>query len=157
MRRSTYFQQFPAPSPTVRVAPGFESLGSAQVVARTPNGVRLRAGQASIDIAALASDLFRVELFGEGRPVTYRSDAVAKTDWSAPATEVASSGTRIDVAGAAAVVSLGCGCDESLTTPSVARCTGACVVHLSASASTGSSRRELAARETILRRTAAET
>jgi alpha-glucosidase len=103
MRRSTHFPQFIGPS---EEQPVFEPLGSAVVVDCTANAVRLKSGHATIEVTALADDLFRVGLFGEGRPVRYRSDAVAKTDWSPPAARVAADGTRIDTAAASAVISL---------------------------------------------------
>jgi alpha-glucosidase len=78
MRRTTYFRQFSVPS----VEPlNFESLGPAEVVNRHPAGVRLRSGPATVEVTALASDVFRVGLFGDGRPVDYRSEAVARTEW----------------------------------------------------------------------------
>ena len=40
--------------------------------------MRLRAGDATIELAALAGDLFRVGLFPRGKPPRYVSDAVAK-------------------------------------------------------------------------------
>src|SRR5215216_7686842 len=78
MRRSTHFPQFIAPSDA---QPRFEALGSAEVVEQSTSGVRLRCGRATIEVAALANDLFRVGIFGDGRPVSYRSNAVAKTEW----------------------------------------------------------------------------
>ena len=78
MRRSTYFPQFVAPSDA---APVFESLGGARVVQQASTSVRLQAGSAAVEVTALANDLFRVGMFGAGRPVEYRSEAVARSDW----------------------------------------------------------------------------
>src|SRR5438874_706094 len=103
MRLTTHFPQFIAPSAQ---PPVFESLGDAEVVDRTSNAVRLKSGYATIEVTALADDLFRVGLFGEGRPVSYRSEAVAKTDWSVPATNTAGDATRIETATASALISL---------------------------------------------------
>jgi alpha-glucosidase len=103
MRRTTHFPMFIAPT---EQSPVFESLGEAAVVGRTPNAVRLKSGHATIEVTALADDLFRVGLFGDGRPVSYRSEAVAKTDWSVPAAKIAADGTRIDTATASALISL---------------------------------------------------
>jgi alpha-glucosidase len=104
MRRSTYFPQFIAPSEPA--PPTFESLGRAEVVDRTACGVRLRSGRSQIEVAALANDLFRVGLFAEGRPVDYRSEAVAKTDWPELAARISADGTRIETSAAIAVLSL---------------------------------------------------
>src|SRR6266849_1105501 len=105
MRRSTDFPQFVAPSDAA-AAPDFQSVGTAAVVQRTSSSVRLRSGRTNVEVAALSNDLFRVGLFGDGRPVDYRSEAVAKTDWPAPAAQVAADATRIQTANAAAVLSL---------------------------------------------------
>jgi len=104
MRRSTLFPQFIAPSEPA--PPTFAPLGRAEVVERTANGVRLRSGRSQIEVAALAADLFRVGLFGDGRPVDYRSEAVAKTDWPALDVRVAADGTRIETSAAVASVRL---------------------------------------------------
>src|SRR5260370_18069190 len=104
MRRSTYFPQFIAPSEPA--APTFGSLGSAAVIERTPNAVRLRSGRTQVEVTALANDLFRVGLFADGRPVDYRSEAVAKTDWPALAACVSAGGTRIGTQPALAALSL---------------------------------------------------
>src|SRR5712691_11705108 len=104
MRRSTYFPQFIAPSEPP--PPTFEPLGRAEVVERTNSGVHLRSGRSLIEVTALATDLFRVGLFADGRPVDYRSEAVARTEWPALATRVAADGTRIETSAAAAVLSL---------------------------------------------------
>jgi alpha-glucosidase len=57
----------------------FEGVGNASVVAQGDGWVRLRAGDATVEVAALAADLFRVGLFGGGRPPDYRSEALART------------------------------------------------------------------------------
>jgi alpha-glucosidase len=61
----------------------YEPVGQAEVVERAPGRVRLRAGRATVEVTALAGDLFRVGLFPEGRPVRYPSEAVVRTDWPA--------------------------------------------------------------------------
>ncbi len=103
MRRSTHFLQFSAPE---LGPPAFEPLGSADVIARTNSAVRLSAGRATVDVAALAPDLFRVGLFGDGRPVSFRSEAVAKTEWAACDVAVSADGTSIETGEAAAVLEL---------------------------------------------------
>jgi len=94
MRRSTLFPQFIAPSEAA--SPTFAPLGRAEVVERSTNRVRLRSGRSQVEVTALANDVFRVGLFADGRPVDYRSDAVATTDWPATNVRVAADGTRIE-------------------------------------------------------------
>ena len=92
MRRSTHFAQFGVPTVA---PPPFQPLGRAEVVERTTTSVRLRCDRATVEVTALAADLFRVGLFGEGQPVDYRSHAVAKTDWPVVHATVDASGTSI--------------------------------------------------------------
>jgi alpha-glucosidase len=66
----------------------FDGVGSASVVADGDGWVRLQAGDATIEVAALAPDLFRVGLFPGGRPPDYRSPALAR--------ERAPGGARLD-------------------------------------------------------------
>ena len=44
-------------------------------------GMRLEAGATTVEVAALAPDLFRVGMFPDGRPPRYDSEAIAKEDW----------------------------------------------------------------------------
>ena len=103
MRRSTHFEQFAAPT---AAPPPYRPLGQAEVVDCSATSVRLRASDATIEVTALAPDLFRVGLFGEGRPVDYRSAAVAKTAWADAQAQVDSSGTRITTAQCIATIGL---------------------------------------------------
>jgi alpha-glucosidase len=79
MRRVTHFPQFGVPSNEPALP--FEPLGAARVVEQTETSVRLQTTQATVEVRALAPDLFRVGMFEAGQPVDYRSDAVATTDW----------------------------------------------------------------------------
>ena len=58
--------------------------------------MRLRSG-ATVEVTALAPDLFRVGLFGDGRPVDYRSEAVAKRDWQPDGARIESTGNGVRV------------------------------------------------------------
>lgn len=69
---------FSAPPPT-----GYQALGAAKVLAKDITRVCLRAGSATVEVTALAPDLFRVGLFPYGRAVSYSSDAVVAQDWEA--------------------------------------------------------------------------
>ena len=105
MRRSTHFPQFVAPA---EVVPVFEPLGNAEVVDQGTYSVRLKSGRAAVEVAALAPDLFRVGLFGDGRPVDYRSEAVAQPDWQPDGVRIesTSNGIRIVTDMASARISL---------------------------------------------------
>src|SRR5260370_32978974 len=61
--------------------PGYQSLGTAITVAKDASKVCLEAGSATIEVTALAPDLFRVGFFPENRPVNYSSVAVLCPDW----------------------------------------------------------------------------
>ncbi len=59
----------------------FEPLGPAELLDHTDNGLRVRAGATTVEVAALAPDLFRVGMFPAGGPPRYDSEAIAKEDW----------------------------------------------------------------------------
>ncbi len=105
MRRTTYFPQFEVPA---EAEPPFEPLGSARIVSQTSSSVRLRCGPTQVEVAALASDVFRVGMFGEGRRVDYRSEAVAKQDWAPPpgSIHVADDEVRIQTSATTATITL---------------------------------------------------
>lgn len=56
----------------------FEPLGDAVVVERAAGTLRLRAGATTVEVSALARDLFRVGMFPGGKPPDYRSEAIAR-------------------------------------------------------------------------------
>jgi alpha-glucosidase len=59
----------------------YEPLGKAELVDHDDRGMRLEAGATTVEVAALALDLFRVGMFPDGRPPRYDSEAIAKEDW----------------------------------------------------------------------------
>src|SRR3981189_1950801 len=68
---------------------GFHVLGRATTIARDATKVSMRAGSASVEVTALAPDLFRVGFFPQGRSLDYSSVAVVPQDWqSGPVTIV---------------------------------------------------------------------
>src|SRR4051794_10290257 len=75
----------------------FEPIGRATVAKRTPSGVRLRAGSATVEVTALAADVFRVGLFPDGRPPDYRSEAIAREDWPAVEAELRDGAGAIEI------------------------------------------------------------
>src|SRR5260370_37544746 len=61
--------------------PGYQSLGTAITVAKDASKACLEAGSATVEVTALAPDLFRVGFFPEDRPVNYSSVAVVAQHW----------------------------------------------------------------------------
>jgi alpha-glucosidase len=105
VRDETYFRQFTVPRATGH---NYEPLGRATSVQQGPASLRVQVGAASVEVAALAADLFRVGLFADGRPVEYSSEAVVKTDWhaGAVAVELGATEARIATSAATAIVQL---------------------------------------------------
>ena len=60
--------------------PDYQALGTAATIAKDASKVCLRAGSATVEVTALAPDLFRVGLFPHGRSVCYSSEAVVPRD-----------------------------------------------------------------------------
>src|ERR1700730_3832426 len=73
--------------------PDYEALGAATLIATGASRIGFRAGAATVEVTALAPDLFRVGLFPEGRSVDYSSVAVVAREWQLePATIVEQAG-----------------------------------------------------------------
>jgi len=91
-----------------QVPPGYQSLGTATLVAKDASRVCLEVGSATVEVTALAPDLFRVGFFPEDRPVDYGSVAVVARDWQpGPVTIVEEAGVvTVATSAAAAHVSL---------------------------------------------------
>src|SRR5260370_12067683 len=89
--------------------PGYQSLGTAIKVAKDDSQVCLEAGSATVEVTALAPDLFRVGFFPENRPVNYSSVAVVAQDWQpGPVTIVEEAGVlTVTTSAATAHLSLG--------------------------------------------------
>lgn len=93
-------------------AAGYRPLGAAEISDHDGHSLRLKASdgseRATVEVTALAPDLFRVGMFPAGRPVSYSSEAIAKDQW--PEFEVSmddSNGLiRLDTGSASANVSL---------------------------------------------------
>lgn len=59
----------------------YEPLGAGELVDHDDRSLRLRSGTATVEVTALAPDLFRVGMFPEGRTPRYHTEAVAKEEW----------------------------------------------------------------------------
>ncbi len=85
---------------------GYQSLGTATVVAKEASKVCLEVGSATVEVTALAPDLFRVGFFPEDRPVDHSSVAVVTRSWKpGPVTIVEEAGV-VTVATSAATAHL---------------------------------------------------
>lgn len=76
----------------------YVALGDARVSERAEGRVRLRAGTATVEVTALADDVFRVGCFFAGRPVDYTSEALAEAEWPAVAAELREAGDGLELA-----------------------------------------------------------
>ncbi|HZC19940.1 MAG TPA: alpha-glucosidase, partial [Rubrobacteraceae bacterium] len=63
-------------------------LGATKLRDRDGGRVRLEADSTTVEVAALAPDLFRVGMFPEGRSPRYDSEAIAKKDWGPTGVEI---------------------------------------------------------------------
>ena len=59
----------------------YRPLGAGELADHHDRGLRLRSARATVEVTALAPDLFRVGMFPEGRTPRYDSEAIAKGDW----------------------------------------------------------------------------
>src|SRR5215217_5498290 len=59
----------------------YEPLGAGELLDHDDTSLRLRAGSTTVEVAALAPDLFRVGMFPAGGPPKYDSEAIAREDW----------------------------------------------------------------------------
>jgi alpha-glucosidase len=66
----------------------YEPLRRAELVDHDDRSVRFKAGSATVEVTALAPDLFRVGMFPEGRPPDYASEAIAKAEWEPVEVEI---------------------------------------------------------------------
>src|SRR5260370_40381242 len=88
---------------------GYQPLGTATVVAKEASKVCLEVGSATVEVTALAPDLFRVGFFPDDRPVNYSSVGVGAQDWQpGPVTIVEEAGLlTLTTSAATAHLSLG--------------------------------------------------
>jgi len=59
----------------------YRPLGRGELLDHDDRGLRVKTGATTVEVTALAPDLFRVGMFPEGRPPRYDSEAIAKEDW----------------------------------------------------------------------------
>jgi alpha-glucosidase len=66
----------------------YRPLGASELADHDNRTLRFRSGDATVEVTALASDLFRVGMFPEGRTPRYDSEAIAKDDWETLSVEM---------------------------------------------------------------------
>src|SRR5258708_30049434 len=81
---------------------GYQPLGTATVVAKEASKVCLEVGSATVEVTALAPDLFRVGFFPDDRPVDYSSVAVVARKWQPGLRAIVEEARVVTVATAAA-------------------------------------------------------
>jgi alpha-glucosidase len=59
----------------------YRPLGRGELLDHNDRSLRVKAGATTVEVTALAPDLFRVGMFPEGRPPRYDSEAIAKEEW----------------------------------------------------------------------------
>jgi alpha-glucosidase len=87
-------------------APEYRALGTATTVTRDGSKVSLRTDSATIEVTALAPDLFRVGFFPQDRPVDYSSVAVVSHNWQLGPVTVVEEADRVTLATPAATARL---------------------------------------------------
>ncbi|HKB32735.1 MAG TPA: alpha-glucosidase, partial [Candidatus Dormibacteraeota bacterium] len=85
---------------------GYQRLGTATVVAKEASKVCLEVGSATVEVTALAPDLFRVGFFPDDRPVDYSSVAVVARKWQPGLVTIVEEAGVVTVATAAATAHL---------------------------------------------------
>ena len=59
----------------------YQPLGAGELIDHEDTSLLLKAGSTTVEVTALAPDLFRVGMFPAGGPPSYDSEAIAKEDW----------------------------------------------------------------------------
>ncbi len=75
----------------------YEPLGKAELTDHDGRSVRLRAGRTTVEVAALARNLFRVGMFPGGHTPRYDTEAIAKKDWEAVTAEIREKNGAVDL------------------------------------------------------------
>ena len=86
--------------------PDYQAVGTATTLATAASRVSLRAGSATIELTALAPDLFRVGFFPQGRDVDYSSVAVVTEDWQPGPVTITEAEDEVTVSTSAATAHL---------------------------------------------------
>lgn len=84
----------------------YQASGAATIVEKKTSKICLRAGSATVEVTALAPDLFRVGLFPHGRPIDYSSVAVVERDWDAGAVTLEEENGEVRIATSVATAHL---------------------------------------------------
>ncbi len=93
-------QIFPGPPP------GYQALGTTGAIEKDASKVSLCADSATVEVTALAPDLFRVGLFAHGRPASYDSEAVIAREWESGPVTIAEGTGELTIATSVATAHL---------------------------------------------------
>ncbi len=66
----------------------YQPLGATELSDHDDRAARFRSGSTTVEVTALAPDLFRVGMFPAGRTPSYDSEAIAKDEWDAVPVEI---------------------------------------------------------------------
>jgi alpha-glucosidase len=81
---------------------GYQALGAATLIEQTASNVCVCAGSATVEVTALAPDLFRVGFFPHERSVGYHSVAVVPQEWEAGPVTIEEKAGKVTIATTAA-------------------------------------------------------
>jgi alpha-glucosidase len=84
----------------------YEPLGAAELLDHDDRGLRVRAGATTVEVAALAPDLFRVGMFPAGALPRYDSEGIAKEDWGTIEVSMQESEEELTLSTTAAIASV---------------------------------------------------
>src|SRR4051812_8824455 len=85
---------------------GYQALGAVTTIEIAAPKVCLRADSATVEVTALAPDLFRVGFFPQGRSVDYSSVAVVSQDWQSGPVTIVEEADEVTLATSAATAHL---------------------------------------------------
>jgi alpha-glucosidase len=77
---------------------GYQSFGASKVITKDASKLSLQAGSATIEVMALAPDLFRVGIFPDGRAINYSSEAVVDQEWNAGVVNIVEGDEKVTIA-----------------------------------------------------------
>jgi alpha-glucosidase len=84
----------------------YEPLGAGELLDHDDRGLRVRAGATTVEVAALAPDLFRVGMFPAGALPRYDSEGIAKEDWGTIEVSMQESEEELTLSTTAAIASV---------------------------------------------------
>src|SRR5918997_4277354 len=84
----------------------YRPLGPGELLDHDDRSLRVKAGTTTVEVTALAPDLFRVGMFPEGRTPRYDSEAIAKEDWEPLVAQIQKTGDAVTLSTGAATANV---------------------------------------------------